>query len=68
MSKIGCAAISYGPEIGSALFVSDYAAAANILYFPVHSSAEATKLGLPSATPSQAHDMVGSWYLSSDRF
>ena len=67
MSNIGCGAISYGPEIGSALFVADWGRAADILYFPVQSHAVAKNLGIPvDRPPPQAHRIVGDWYLSSD--
>lgn len=69
MSTISCGSINYLPLIGSALFVSDTQGAANILYFPMQSSAQANRYNLPlDKLPAQAHPIVGNWYLSSEKF
>lgn len=53
MSEIDCVALRYSPALGSALFVSKIAGAANVEYFAVEQQAK------------QSHVIASHWYLSS---
>jgi hypothetical protein len=65
MSQIGCGAIRYSTELGSALFVSDLPTAADILYFPEHAFKAA---GLPATqAPRDSRRIEGDWYLAYER-
>jgi hypothetical protein len=64
MSNVRCGSISWSG--GSALFASDTAQAADILYFPTRSAKEAG--WLPDRPPRQARRIEGDWYLSSPNF